>query len=113
MRSVMILAAGILIGAAAQSTLAQDGRIAGVNHVAISVQDYAAGTDFYRRQMGFKEAFSFRQPDGTPYFTYFQVNRNTFVEVMQATPERPVGCPHFGLEVQGLDAVIAQLRERG
>jgi hypothetical protein len=32
---------------------------------------------------------------------------------MQATPERPAGCPHFGLEVQNLDSVVAQLQRRG
>jgi hypothetical protein len=32
---------------------------------------------------------------------------------MQATPERPAGCPHFGLEVQNLDTVVAGLRQRG
>jgi predicted enzyme related to lactoylglutathione lyase len=37
----------------------------------------------------------------------------TFVEVMQATPDRPVGCPHFGLEVEQLDSTVAQLRQRG
>ena len=88
-------------------------RIVGLNHVAVSVADYKGATDFYGRQMGFREAFSFREPDGSPYLTYFQVNRDTFVEVMQATPERPAGCPHFGLEVDHLDSAIEQLKQRG
>ena len=81
--------------------------------MAVSVADYKGAIDFYGRQMGFREAFSFREPDGSPYLTYLQVNRNTFVEVMQATPERPVGCPHFGLEVDQLDSAVEQLRQRG
>jgi predicted enzyme related to lactoylglutathione lyase len=32
---------------------------------------------------------------------------------MQATPARPAGCPHFGLEVENLDAIVAQLKARG
>ena len=32
---------------------------------------------------------------------------------MQATPERPAGCPHFGLEVEHLDSAIEQLQQRG
>jgi catechol 2,3-dioxygenase-like lactoylglutathione lyase family enzyme len=113
MRSLILFLTGLATGIAIQSAFAQDGRITGLNHVAISVNDYAQGTDFYARQMGFREAFSFRQPDGSPYFTYFQVSRNTFIEVMQATPARPAGCPHFGLEVDNLDSVIAQLKQRG
>ena len=113
MRTVSIFAAGVLVGLAIESGFAQQGRIVGLNHVAVSVADYAGATDFYGRQMGFRQAFSFREPDGSPYLTYFQVNRDTFVEVMQATPERPAGCPHFGLEVEHLDAAIEQLKGRG
>ena len=113
MRSVIIFVTGLAVGVAVQSSQAQEGRIRGLNHVAISVDDYAGATDFYARRMGFREAFSFRQPDGAPYFTYFQINRDTFVEVMQATPARPAGCPHFGLETDNLDSVIAQLKQRG
>jgi predicted enzyme related to lactoylglutathione lyase len=112
-RSALVLLTGILVGVAIESGRAQQGRIAALNHVAVSVADYNSAIDFYGRQMGFREAFSFREPDGSPYLTYFQVNRSTFVEVMQATPERPVGCPHFGLEVEQLDSVVEQLRQRG
>jgi catechol 2,3-dioxygenase-like lactoylglutathione lyase family enzyme len=113
MRSTMIFLMGILVGAAVQSGRAQQGHVVGLNHVAVSVADYESATSFYGRQMGFREAFSFREASGAPYFTYFQISRNTFVEVMQATPARPVGCPHFGLEVENLDAVIDQLKQRG
>ena len=113
MRTATLFLAGLLAGVAIESALAQQGRIAGLNHVAISVADYAAATNFYAKQMGFREAFSFREADGTPYFTYFQISRDTFLEVMQATPARPAGCPHFGLEVQNLDAMVGQLKQRG
>ncbi len=113
MRSLLIFLIGLTVGLALQPAWAQQGRIVGLNHVAVSVADYQRATAFYGKQMGFREAFSFREPDGSPYFTYFQINRNTFVEVMQATAARPAGCPHFGLEVEGLEGVIAQLKQRG
>ena len=113
MRTATIFAVGVLVGLTIESGFAQQGRIVGLNHVAVSVADYAAATDFYGKQMGFRQAFSFREADGSPYLTYFQVNRNTFVEVMQATPARPAGCPHFGLEVEHLDSAIEQLTKRG
>ena len=113
MRTAIVFVTGLLAGAAMASGQAQGGRIVGVNHVAINVADYDAATRFYGRQMGFREAFAFREANGTPYLTYFQVNANTFVEVMQATPARPAGCPHFGLEVENLDATIEQLKKRG
>ena len=113
MRAATVFVAGLIIGIAIESTRAQQGRITGLNHVAISVADYAGATNFYAKQMGFREAFSFREADGSPYFTYFQISRDTFLEVMQATPARPAGCPHFGLEVENLDSVVAQLKQRG
>jgi catechol 2,3-dioxygenase-like lactoylglutathione lyase family enzyme len=113
MRTAIVFISGLIVGLAVQSGLAQQGRVVGLNHVSISVQDYAAATSFYAKQMGFREAFSFREPDGTPYFTYFQINRDTFLEVMQATAARPAGCPHFGLEVENLDAYAGQLKQRG
>ena len=113
MRTISVFVAGIVIGVAIESGLAQQGRIVGLNHVAVSVSDYKGAIDFYGKKMGFREAFSFREADGSPYLTYFQVNRNTFVEVMQATPARPAGCPHFGLEVEHLDSAIEQLKQRG
>jgi catechol 2,3-dioxygenase-like lactoylglutathione lyase family enzyme len=88
MRGVFLFITGILVGMAIQPGWAQQGHIAGLNHVAVSVADYAGATNFYGKQMGFREAFSFREADGSPYLTYFQVNRDTFVEVMQATPKQ-------------------------
>lgn len=113
LRSTVVFLAGLVAGAGIESVLAQQEGIAGLNHVAVSVADYTTATSFYAKQMGFREAFSFRDANGAPYFTYFQINRDTFLEVMQATPERPAGCPHFGLEVQNLDSVVAQLQRRG
>ena len=113
MRTAVVFVTGVLVGLAIDAGSAQQGRIVGLNHVAVSVADYQAAVDFYATKMGFREAFSFREADGSPYLTYLQVNRNTFVEVMQATPARPPGCPHFGLEVEHLDATIERLRQRG
>ena len=113
MRTALVFLTGLIAGLSLATAAAQQGRIVGLNHAAVSVSDYAAATSFYGKQMGFREAFSFRDAAGQPYFTYFQINRDTFLEVMQATAERPAGCPHFGLEVENLDALAAPLRSRG
>jgi glyoxylase I family protein len=113
MRTAALFLAGVTVGITVQSAVAQQGRIVALNHISISVADYEAATRFYAKQMGFREAFSFREPNGDPYFTYFQISRDTFLEVMQATPARPAGCPHFGLEVQDLDAAVDELKQRG
>ena len=113
MRSTLLLAVGIIIGAGAQSALGQRNDVTGLNHVAIAVENFDAASKFYRDGMGFPEAFSFREPNGRPTLSYFQINRNTFIELMPVTPERPAGFVHFGLEVSDIDAAVARLRAAG
>jgi hypothetical protein len=57
--------------------------------------------------------FSSREPDGSPAPSYFQINRNTFIELMPVTKERAAGLVHFGLEVAQLDDVVKRLRAAG
>ena len=51
MRTAIVFMTGLIVGLAVQSGLAQQGRVVGLNHVSISVQDYAAATSFYAKQM--------------------------------------------------------------
>lgn len=112
-RTVAFFVAGLLVGAALESGLAQERPITGLNHVALSVENFDAASKFYAETMGLKEAFAFREADGTPYLTYFQINRDTFIELMPATASRPAGFVHVGLEVANLDATVKRLRAGG
>ena len=113
MRSFGILMAGLIAGAAIQSAFAQEKHFIALNHVAIAVDDYEAASKFYSDTMGLPVAFSFKESDGSPYLTYFQVNRETFIELMPATASRPKGFVHFGLQVADVDATVNRLRARG
>src|SRR3954466_1913848 len=110
MRYALCLITGIMIGAGVQSLVGQPRDIVGLNHVAIAVPDYEHASAFYSDVMGFRRAFALRQPDGSPYLSYFQVNSSTFVEVMAVTPQRPAGFVHFGLEVSDVEATVRRLR---
>jgi catechol 2,3-dioxygenase-like lactoylglutathione lyase family enzyme len=112
MRSVGYFAAGVLVGVCLQAGRAQERGIAGLNHVALAVGNFDEATKFYTRVMGFPEAFAFRDANG-PYLSYFQINRNTFIELMPVAPDRPAGFVHFGLEVANVDAVVSRLRAQG
>ena len=113
MRDALLLAIGIVIGVGMQTALGQPREIVSLNHVAIAVADFDAASRFYSDAMEFPQAFAFREPNGAPSLSYFQINRNTFIEVMPVTPERPAGFVHFGLEVTDLDAVVKRLRSAG
>ena len=45
MRSVALFLAGLGVGLAIQTGLAQQGRVVGLNHVALSVADFAGATE--------------------------------------------------------------------
>jgi predicted enzyme related to lactoylglutathione lyase len=113
MRPFAIFASGLLVGLAIQSGSAQQRDFLALNHVAMSVDDFDAASKFYTETMGLPIAFSFTEPDGSPYLTYFQVNRETFIELMPATPARPKGFVHFGLQVADIDETVKRLRARG
>src|SRR5207248_3283036 len=113
MRNVLCLVIGIIIGASAATGLGQQRDIVSLNHIAIAASDFDAASKFYTEVMGFPRAFAFREADGSPALSYFQVNRNTFVEVMPVTAQRPAGFVHLGLEVADVNAVVSRLRARG
>ena len=113
MRNALCLVIGIFVGASAATLASQPRDIVSLNHVAIAATDFDAASAFYSDVMSLPRVFAFREADGNPAFSYFQVNRNTFVEVMPVTPQRPAGFVHVGLEVDNVDAVVSRLRARG
>jgi len=115
-RTLTAFAIGLLIGGAAMAVGAQANRIPGnngVNHVGINVANMNEAIAFYGRNFGFGEAAVIRDDKGQPTLAFIQVSRNTFIELGPATAERPAGINHFGIHVDDLKAVTANLRQRG
>jgi catechol 2,3-dioxygenase-like lactoylglutathione lyase family enzyme len=84
-----------------------------LNHVGIYVKDFDESMRFYTQTMGFREAFTIKDPQGKPTLAYLQITQDTFLELAPATAERPVGLSHVGIWPEDLSATIAALRERG
>ncbi len=116
MRSLLMFAAGMIAGVllmqpgAAQQATAE--RLT-LNHVSLSVKNFDEAVNFYTKTMGFREAFTFREPDGKPSLTYLQISRDTFLELQPATAERPAGMAHIGLESTDVRATAKRLQQRG
>ena len=81
--------------------------------VGIAVSDYQKSQAFYERILGFPVAFKFSSQDGTRTNTFFQMSRNTFLEMQQATPDVPPGLTHAHFVVDDLSATLARLRQAG
>ena len=64
------------------------------------------------RGAGTEEAFTFRDNRGRP-LSYLQINKDTFLELQEASADRPVGFIHIGLEVGDLRGSIGRFRQGG
>src|SRR5437016_11900609 len=107
MRGLLLFAAGILIGLAVETAIAQNQNrgIVAMNHVGISVPDLDKAVAYYTKTMGFPEAFRSLDDKGRPALVYVQISRNTFLELQPANADRPPGLSHFGVHVENMGAV--------
>ena len=113
MSRIGLFVAGIVVGAAVTTGIAQKRTEMYVNHVGIAVPSVPDALAYYTQKMGFREAFTVKGADGKPTLAYVQASRNTFVELQQANANRRPGLNHFGLHVENLKATVATLKARG
>ena len=79
----------------------------------IAVKDYPASQNFYGKLMGFPVAFSFASADGQRITTYYQVSKESFLEMQSATEAMPAGITHVHIQVPDVAAAVARLRQFG
>lgn len=113
MRGMLLVILGLCAGFGLGRAQPVERDVVSLNHVAIAVEDFDTEVAFFSQVLGFPEAFSIEDKDGAPFLAYFQINRNTFVELLPVTAERSAGLAHFGLEVTDADAVIERLEAAG
>ena len=80
--------------------------------VGVGTANYSESMNFYTKIMGFRPAFSF-SPNGKNMNTYFQVSRDTFLELQQANANNPPGLTHIHMATDNAEAVVARLRKAG
>ena len=114
MKAALCFGVGIAVGALlCQPGIAQDVRPRGLNHVGISVKNVDETVAYYTKAFGFREAYALKRPDGSPLLTYLQISRDTFLEVLPASPESPPGMTHFAVEFGDIQSAVAHLRQHG
>ena len=107
-----VLVAGIVLQpGAAQGQRTRSGLR--LSLVGVAVSDYAKSQAFYERVMGFPVAFKFSSPDGTRTNTFFQMGRDSFLEMQPATADVRPGLTHAHFAVDDLTATLARLRQAG
>jgi catechol 2,3-dioxygenase-like lactoylglutathione lyase family enzyme len=114
MRSAALFFAGTLAGLAVNAGAQNETPnrpIIGLNHVGISVPDMDRAVEYYTKTMGFPEAFRFTSPAGQVVFV--QVSKDTFLELLPVTAQRPAGITHLALQVENLAAAKDMFAQRG
>ena len=115
-RVLAVFAAGLVVGTLVTRPSSAQNENTGLrlNHVGIAVKDYQQSMDYYTKVMGFRVAFALKGPDGKPGTTYLQINRDTFLELAQASGKVVPGTiTHIGIQTENADATVARLRELG
>jgi catechol 2,3-dioxygenase-like lactoylglutathione lyase family enzyme len=113
MSRIGLLVAGIVVGVAMQTAVAQKHTEMYVNHVGIAVPNVADALAFYTQKMGFREAFRQTAQDGKLVSAYVQVSKNTFIEIQEANAQRPAGVSHFGFAVDSIEDAVKFFRGNG
>ena len=116
MRGCMLFVAGILVGLAVQTGIAQNltpnRGLVGLNHVGVAVPNLDEAVTYYTKTLGFPEAFRNLDEKKQPTLVYVQISKNTFVELQPANG-RPTGINHLGIHVERMPEVAAMFKQRG
>jgi len=112
---ITLFVLGIAASLRMPSSFAQENQRSGLrlSVIGIAVKDYSASQDFYGKKMGLREAFKFSSPDGKRTTTYYQLSRDTFLEMQQAGGDVHPGFTHIHMVVNNLNAAIARLKQAG
>lgn len=115
MKGSVLFVAGILVGLAVQTGLAQNPNrgLVGLNHVGVSVPNLDEAVAYYTKTLGFPEAFRNVDAKGETTLVYVQISRNTFVELQPANAQQPPGMNHFGIHVENMADATAMFKQRG
>ena len=89
-----------------------------LGHVGLDISDLAPALHFYVDQLGLKEAFRLKRPDGTPWLIYLRVaDSNSFIELFPGSKKPSAAAAsssnHLGLFVKDLQATLHVLKDRG
>jgi lactoylglutathione lyase len=92
--------------------------VVGIGHVAIRVKDVDRTLDFYVGKLGFSEMMRLDR-DGRLWLLYLRITDTQFLEVFpeatgdRAPPREANGLNHLCLEVNSIDAAVAELVAAG
>lgn len=88
------------------------GKVTGLAHIGVKVKDIEASKKFYTELLGFQID---DENDLGRVKLVFLSNGNCLIELISAdvVPEMPGQIDHICMEVEGIDALVAELKQKG
>jgi lactoylglutathione lyase len=86
--------------------------ILGVAHMAYYVSDLGKARSYYEDFLGFKEAFSLKNPDGSEHIVYVKINDHQFIELLAESPKNHGFLHDVGFETddaRGMRSYLASI----
>lgn len=90
--------------------------ITGIAHICFTVSDLDRSIQFYQEGLGFTHAFDFVRDTGERHGCYLHIGGRNFIEMFVGPVDPPVkgqAYRHFCLEVDDIQATVAELRAKG
>jgi len=92
MKPTKLLALSLFVASAfAQSPVAKP-PITGAAHMAYYVTDLAKARAYYKDFLGFEEAFTLKNPDGSDHIAFIKINDHQFIELLLEPPRITASC---------------------
>jgi len=117
MKNLLWSAAGLSLALGLSPGRAQDAalrpHILGVAQVALYVHDLAASRSFYRDFLGYEEAFTLKNPDGSLRSALFKIGDRQTVELIPEVAPATDRLNHIALETDDAEAMRTYLKSRG
>lgn len=111
LQSTVLLVAAVTFAPKLQAQ--EKPRIIGMAHMAYYVSDLKQARDYYEGFLGFDEAFTLKNPDGTDHVVFIKINDHQFIE-LYAEPVKNYGYIHdAGLETNDARGMRDHLASMG
>lgn len=89
-------------------------KILGIAHVSFKVSDINKAREYYGGFLGYEEAFTYYNNDGSVWISFFKVNDRQYIEITpNLKPNQVDRLNHFCLETDNLEMMRKYLRFKG
>jgi lactoylglutathione lyase len=86
-RAILLFMLAILNPALRVQAQDKSPRIVGMAHMAYYVTDLGRARTYYEGFLGFQEAFSLKNPDGSDHIVFIKINDHQYIELVAETPK--------------------------